>query len=104
MPAWPTTSSLLSTPEMMLVIIPWVPLNLGRRCPRQCTCCHLLHRSGNIMCAGRCQVLRLGPGVEQRLLSLLRDRILPVAQKSLRLWKKGDAYCRRPPDTLHSML
>ena len=26
---------------------------------------------------------------------LLRTRLLPVAQKSLRLWKKGDVRCRR---------
>ena len=39
------------------------------------------------------QVPRLGPGVEERLLALLRIRILPVAQKSLRLWSKGDMRC-----------
>ena len=36
-----------------------------------------------------CLVLRLPPGVEQTLLALLRKRILPAAQKSLRLWKTG---------------
>ena len=35
------------------------------------------------------QVLRLGAAAEQRLVTLLRGRILPVALKSLRLWKKG---------------
>ena len=36
------------------------------------------------------QVLRLSPEDEQRLMTLFRGRILPVAQKSLRLWKKGE--------------
>ena len=35
------------------------------------------------------QVLRMPPGLEQRLLTLFRDRILPVATQSLRQWKKG---------------
>ena len=43
------------------------------------------------VCQWSCQVLKLGPGVEQRLLAMFRTRILPVAQKSLRLWKQGDA-------------
>lgn len=47
--------------------------------------------SGAEWCAnGACQVVRLDPGVEARLLTVLRERILPVAQKSLRLWRKGD--------------
>lgn len=47
--------------------------------------------SGAEWCAsGACQVLKLDPGLEARLLTLLRGRILPVAQKSLRLWRKGD--------------
>ena len=37
------------------------------------------------------QAPRLGPGVEQRLLTLLRNRILPILEQSLRLWKRGDA-------------
>ena len=43
------------------------------------------------------QVPRLGPGVEERLLTLFRNRILPMVQKNLRLWKKGDVRCRGPP-------
>ena len=48
------------------------------------------------MCRRNRQVLssaarRLEPGIEERLLALLRGRILPVALKSLRLWKRGDA-------------
>ena len=57
----------------------------------QClTMCRVL----NMRC---CQVLKLSPGLEARLLTLLRGRILPVAQRSLRLWKKGDAL----PHPLH---
>ena len=40
-----------------------------------------------------CQVVELRPELEERLLALLRKRILPVALLSLRLWKKGDAQC-----------
>ena len=40
---------------------------------------------------GAVQGLKLGPGVEERLLTLLRERILPVALTSLRLWQQGDA-------------
>ena len=46
--------------------------------------------SGAEGCAsGACQVVKLSPGVEARLLAMLRERVLPVAQKSLRLWRKG---------------
>ena len=38
---------------------------------------------------GRVQGLTLGPEVKRRLLTLLRDRILPVALTSLRLWQQG---------------
>ena len=48
--------------------------------------------------------MRLDPEAERRLLGLLRERILPVAQKSLRVWKKGDARCRRPPGRLYRTL
>ena len=37
-----------------------------------------------------CQVMKLPPELEERMLTLLHERILPVAQKSLRLWRKGD--------------
>ena len=42
------------------------------------------------MLCGACQVVKLNSGLEARLLMLLRERILPVAQRSLRLWRKGD--------------
>lgn len=49
------------------------------------------------------QVVKLRPELEQRLLTVLRKRILPAAQKALRLWKKGDARCWLPYTyTLHS--
>ena len=58
-----------------------------------CTCIWVPAGQALIMChvlnMRRCQVLRLDPGTEQRLLALLHGRILPVAQKSLRLWKRG---------------
>ena len=44
---------------------------------------------------GGSQVPRLGPGVEQRILALFRNRIVPVVLKSLRLWAKGKLRCRR---------
>ena len=46
----------------------------------------------------------LDPRTEQRLAAVLRDRILPVALKSLRLWEKGGARCWRPVRMLHSAL
>ena len=37
-------------------------------------------------------MLVLDPRAERRLVTLLRNRILPMAMKSLRLWEKGDAH------------
>ena len=45
---------------------------------------------------GMLQVMRRLPELEKRLLTLLCKRILPVALKSLRLWRKGDLCCHRP--------
>ena len=50
------------------------------------------------------QVLVLNPRTEERLAELLRDRILPAALESLRLWEKGGARCWQPVRMLHSAL
>ena len=63
-------------------LLPWLPSSVAQ---------------APSVCQWSCQALKLGPGVEQRLLAMFRTRILPVAQKSLRLWKQGDVRCRGPP-------
>lgn len=53
---------------------------------------------------GMGQVLVLHPRSKQRLVTLLHDRILPVALRSLRLWGKGEAICRQPVHMRHPAL
>ena len=53
-------------------------------------------RQAAILCQTMRQVLRLSPEDDKRLITLFRERILPVAQKALRLWKKGEARLPEP--------
>ena len=46
------------------------------------------------------QVVKLPSELEKRLLALLRDRVLPLAQQSLRMWAAGDTRCWQPLYTL----
>ena len=52
------------------------------------------------MCQGLRQVLVLPPALEERLLTLIRKRILPAALKCLRVWMQGDVHCRLHPHRL----
>lgn len=99
LPSKPSRPSSTRTPGTTTFSL---PRSTQRWAPRKCTltpACSPEWQAARARAPERCveglpQVLRLDPATERRLLALLRERILPVAQKSLRVWKKGDTLHR----------